>query len=109
MDGCGGVETPEECMKLLEEAERITGRRYSMYRCQSGCFHDLDDGGKVRDISCATKRLYESKAQAKKSQKRLAGQGRRGLLIYECWYGDHWHLGHPPGAQTYRRSGRVYG
>lgn len=56
-------------------------------------------------IACRTKVRYASKAQAKKSLKQLRSQGRRDLMIYECWYCDRFHLGNPPGRQTYVRSG----
>lgn len=63
----------------------------------------------ARDIACATKRKYPSKAQAKKHLKVLVKQGRRGLVMYDCWWCDGYHLGYPPGQQTYKRSGRPFG
>lgn len=63
----------------------------------------------ARDIACTTKKRYPSKAQAKKSLKELKRQGRRDLVIYECWYCQQFHLGHPPGKQTYHRPGRPFG
>ena len=62
-----------------------------------------------RDIACTTKRRYPSKAQAKKHLKKLEGWGRRGLVIYECRFCGEFHLGYPPGQQTYRRAGRPFG
>lgn len=63
----------------------------------------------ARDIACTTKVRYETKAQAKKHLKELRRQGRRSLVMYQCWYCEKFHLGHQPGEQTYRRSGRPFG
>lgn len=63
----------------------------------------------ARDVACTTKRRYPSRSQAKKAQKVLIRQGRRGLVIYNCWHCDQYHLGHPPGEQTYKRPGRPMG
>lgn len=106
---CDGFETAAECLEALGKLEVEFGCRYSMYCCADENFHPLADDGAVRDVACTTKREYPSKSQAHKSQKVLARQGRRALVAYECWYGDHWHLGHKPGQQTYKRPGRVYG
>lgn len=59
-------------------------------------------------IACRTKSgRYETKAQAKKALKQLRRQpGRRHLKIYECWHCGLFHIGQPPGHQTYRRAGR---
>lgn len=62
-----------------------------------------------KDIACTTKRRYPTKSQAKKALKMLHRQGRTTLVIYQCWHCDEYHLGNPPGEQTYRRAGRVYG
>lgn len=62
-----------------------------------------------RDVACTTKRYYRSKSQAKKSLKALHRQGRRALVIYDCWHCDGFHIGNPPGQQTYRRPGNPYG
>lgn len=61
------------------------------------------------DISCTTKRVYPSKAQAKKKLKELRRKGDRHLVVYECRYCDYLHIGHEPGYQTYRRPGRPFG
>lgn len=63
----------------------------------------------ARDIACTTKRVYPSKAQAKKKLKELRRAGDRTLMIYQCWYCDLFHIGHPPGHQTYMRPGRPFG
>ena len=105
--------TPAECLERLDELEAETGRRWSMTRFpNTGRYHPLNDGGAVRDVACNTKKLYTSKSKAKTALKALRRVGRSSLIIYPCWYsrnGDHYHLGHPPGEQTYKRSGRVYG
>lgn len=62
-----------------------------------------------RDIACTTKRRYPSKAQAKKVLKVLHGQGRRTLMIYQCWHCEQFHIGNPPGRQTYLRPGDPFG
>ena len=62
-----------------------------------------------RDVACATKRQYPSKSQAKKSLKELRRMGRVSLAIYQCWHCELFHIGNPPGYQTYKRPGRVYG
>lgn len=64
---------------------------------------------RARDISCTTKRVYPSKAQAKKHLKQLHRMGRRALVIYECWFCELHHIGHLPGEQTYKRPGRPFG
>lgn len=61
------------------------------------------------DISCTTKRVYVSKAQAKKKLKELRRKGDRHLVIYPCRYCEHLHIGHESGYQTYRRPGRPFG
>lgn len=63
----------------------------------------------AKDVACGTKRRFPTKSQAKKALKELHRQGRRGLVMYECWHCNQWHHGYPPGEATYRRSGRVYG
>lgn len=62
-----------------------------------------------RDVACTTKRQYPSKAQAKKALKLLRSRGRTSLKIYQCWHCRLFHLGHPPGQQTYKRPGGLYG
>ena len=57
------------------------------------------------DIACRTKRAYPSRHQAKEALKQLRRQGRRALAIYQCWHCGDFHLGNPPGEQTYRRPG----
>lgn len=108
-----GYDTPAECLAELDRLEEETGRRWSMYHHAGGnSYRPSDDAGHSRNVACATKRLYTSKAKAKASLKTLKRQGRRSLVVYACWYsrnGDHYHLGHEPGEQTYYRSGRVYG
>lgn len=63
----------------------------------------------AKDVACTTKRRYASKHQAKKTLKLMHRRGRRGLVIYQCWHCELYHLGYPPGQQTYRRSGAIYG
>lgn len=62
-----------------------------------------------KDVACTTKRRYPTKSKAKKTLKILRRQGRTGLVIYQCWHCEEFHLGYPPGQQTYRRSGRIFG
>lgn len=58
------------------------------------------------DIACTTKVWYPSKHQAKKAWKRLRRQpGRRHLEWYGCHFCGLYHLGNPPGFQTYVRVG----
>lgn len=59
----------------------------------------------AQDIACRTKVRYASRSQAKKSLKELRRKGRRDLMIYECWFCGLFHLGNPPGKQTYVRPG----
>ena len=61
-----------------------------------------------KDIACTTKRRYPTRSQAKKSMKLLHRQGRRSLVIYQCWHCEEFHLGHKPGEQTYKRPGRPF-
>ena len=104
-----GYETPAECLDRLDRLEKETGRRWSMSQDRiTLLFNPWDDGGRMRDIACGTKRLYESKAKAKTGLKEHRRGGRRTLILYGCWYsrvGEHFHLGHPPGEQTYKRAG----
>jgi hypothetical protein len=61
------------------------------------------------DVSCRTKVPYESHSAAKKDWKRLRRQpGRQHLEIYECRHCPNFHIGNPPGHQTYRRAGSPY-
>lgn len=108
-----GYETPAECLDRLDRLEKETGRRWSMSQDRiTLLFNPYDDGGHLRDIACCTKRLYETKSRAKTKLKQQRRDGRRGLVMYPCWYSrgeTHFHLGYPPGEQTYRRSGRIFG
>lgn len=61
------------------------------------------------DVSCRTKRRYPTKSQAKKALKELHRKGRRSLVIYQCWHCERFHIGNPPGKQTYRRPGNPFG
>lgn len=63
----------------------------------------------AKDIACTTKKRYPSRKKAKTAQKVLVRQGRRGLVVYRCWHCELYHLGHLPGNQTYKRSGRPFG
>ena len=63
---------------------------------------------KPEDVACNTKVVYPSRAQAKKHLKVLRSRGRRQLLIYECRRCGYYHLGNPPGMQTYKRPGRPF-
>lgn len=60
----------------------------------------------IIDVFCTTKVSYPSRSQAKKAMKVLRRQGRRHLEEYQCTNCELWHLGNPPGYQTYYRSGR---
>ncbi|MEU1372021.1 hypothetical protein ABZ454_38945 [Streptomyces sp. NPDC005803] len=62
------------------------------------------------DISCRTKvGRYETHAEAKRAWKWLRKQpGRRHLQIYDCRHCPYFHIGNPPGHQTYMRSGHPY-
>ena len=62
-----------------------------------------------QDVACTTKHFYPSKSQAKKVLKVLHKRGRRSLVIYECWYCKRFHIGNPPGQQTYQRPGDPFG
>lgn len=62
-----------------------------------------------QDVSCRTKVPYTSHSEAKRHWKYLRKQpGRQHLEIYECRYCPYWHIGNPPGHQTYRRLGDPY-
>ncbi|MEU2426968.1 hypothetical protein ABZ619_39150 [Streptomyces sp. NPDC007851] len=62
-----------------------------------------------RDIGCRTKVPFPTRSQAKKHWKWLRKQpGRRHLEIYECRYCPGFHVGNPPGHQTYLRAGSPY-
>jgi hypothetical protein len=108
-----GHPTPAECLEELDRLEKETRRRWSMSLSRrTGLYEPFDDNGKNRDIACATKVLYTSKARAKRALKLMKSRGRHGLELYPCWYsrnGDHYHLGYPPGEQTYKRAGRAFG
>lgn len=60
-----------------------------------------------RDIRCATKARYPTKSQAKKALRQLRRQpGRRHLEVTkQCKHCGGFHLGNPPGHQTYLRAG----
>ncbi|MHB9861906.1 hypothetical protein [Streptomyces sp. YIM S03343] len=61
------------------------------------------------DISCRTKVPYETRGDAKRALKWLRRQpGRRHLQVYKCRYCPCFHIGNPPGFQTYRRSGAPF-
>jgi len=61
---------------------------------------------RLEDIVCTTKVTYYSRSQAKRAWKRLRRQpGRRHLERYRCSFCHFWHLGNPPGHQTYIRKG----
>jgi hypothetical protein len=62
-----------------------------------------------KDIACTTKKRYPSRSQAKKTLKIQHRQGRRTLVIYQCWYCGEFHIGNPPGKQTYKRPGNPFG
>lgn len=61
-----------------------------------------------RDVACTTKVQYPSRAQAKKALKTMRRQGHTALVIYQCWHCELFHLGNPPGRQTYQRKGGIY-
>lgn len=62
-----------------------------------------------QDISCRTKAWFPTRSQAKKVWKRLRRQpGRRHLQRYPCRYCPGWHIGNPPGHQTYLRPGSPF-
>lgn len=105
---------PQEAYTVLEALEAEDGLRRSIYRCNiAGHFHLKLDNGASRDVACNTKRVLPSKSFAKKKLKEMRRAGRRELVIYPCWYSpsddQHYHLGHPPGSQTYHRAGRIFG
>ncbi|RPE39811.1 hypothetical protein EDD90_2829 [Streptomyces sp. Ag109_O5-1] len=61
------------------------------------------------DISCRTKVPFATHSEAKRQWKWLRKQpGRQHLEIYECRYCPAYHIGNPPGFQTYRRPGSPY-
>lgn len=60
---------------------------------------------RAEDIACRTKRFYTTHRLAKQARKRQRGQGLRDLVIYRCWHCHQFHLGNPPGRQTYVRPG----
>lgn len=63
----------------------------------------------LRDIGCRTKVPFPTRSQAKKHWKWLRRQpGRRHLEIYECRYCPQWHVGNPPGYQTYWQPGSPF-
>jgi hypothetical protein len=63
----------------------------------------------AEDVSCRTKVPYATYSEAKRAWKHLRKQpGRHHLEIYDCRYCPHWHIGNPPGHQTYRRAGSPY-
>lgn len=49
--------------------------------------------------SCKDKRQYLNKRAAKAALRSLKTYGAKGVETYRCDYGDHWHLGHRPGAE----------
>jgi hypothetical protein len=62
-----------------------------------------------QDISCRTKVAYATHSEAKRHWKRLRRQpGRQHLEIYKCRHCPNYHIGNPPGHQTYRRAGSPY-
>jgi hypothetical protein len=57
-------------------------------------------------VSCRTKVWFITHSEAKRNLKWLRRQpGRQHLQIYECRYCPNYHIGNPPGYQTYRRPG----
>lgn len=104
--------TPEDAFEAVKKTEAETGQRVSI-RKHDQHYHLSSDGGRLRDIACHTKRYYRSMSAAKKKLKEMRRDGRRGLVIYQCWYADeetpHWHLGHPNGTSNHLRPGRIYG
>ncbi|WP_333745782.1 hypothetical protein [Streptomyces sp. IBSBF 2950] len=64
-------------------------------------------GSRTEDIACNTKVGYETKSAAKRALKHLRRMpGRSRLEIYPCSFCHGFHLGNPPGFQTYRRIGQ---
>lgn len=60
-------------------------------------------------VSCRTKTPYTTYAAAKRAWKQLRRQpGRRHLEIYKCRHCPRFHIGNPPGHQTYMRAGHPY-
>lgn len=103
-------EDPHEAYLSLLEMEHRDGDQRSIFQCRHcRCWHVKNDGGRSKDIAHSTKYAHRSRAEAKRTSKDLRGLGRKGLDVYRCWYshpGDyHYHLGHPPGLQTYIRPG----
>lgn len=51
------------------------------------------------ESSCQGKKQYLNKREAKAALRALKSYGAKGVEPYRCAYGDHWHLGHRPGAE----------
>jgi hypothetical protein len=61
------------------------------------------------DVSCRTKIPFFTRSEAKRAWKQLRKQpGRHHLQIYECRHCPAFHIGNPPGHQTYMRAGSPY-
>jgi len=61
------------------------------------------------NVSCRSKVRYATRAQAKRSLKEMRRRpGGRHLQIYECKHCPNFHIGNPPGHQTYMRPGAPY-
>lgn len=101
--------TPAEAFVALRQYEEESGYEASIMLCPHGRhFHLKYDGGLAKKVAHSTKRVLMTERLAKKKQKELRGKGQRSIQYYECWYsnpesGPHFHMGNPPGFQTYAR------
>lgn len=108
---------PVDAFEALVELESVAPERYSIQQCGANKYyahyHLVNDGGERRKIACSTKRSLRNKGFVKKKLKEMRRSGRPDLTSYECWYSprgnEHFHLGNPPGKQTYYRAGHIYG
>ncbi len=102
-----------DAFEALRDLESKESTRVSIKKCPTCLhFHLKWDGGRARDVACTTKRTLWSKSSAKRKVKEMRKIGRQSIEEYKCPYSErdkpHYHLGHPPGHQTYRRPGRIY-
>lgn len=107
---------PVDAFEALIELELAGPERYSIYQCgagRPGHFHLINDGGARRKIACSTKRALRNRGYVRKKLKEMRRAGRPDLVSYKCWYSrrdaEHFHLGNPPGKQTYYRAGHIFG